>query len=199
MKYKTNKRSFWCEWISMHVKIIVRVKANCVLACSIICVFICVDDVFYVFSCHVAGLCVPMCRNPCLCFMHDIRVWWQSSACCLVTAFVIWEQTKEAHSTVGVCYLANTLLKPSNLHLEWMPYCQWGSIPLGQSPFTASLPPTLQNTESKTIVSRDGEASVTLIWGYGKSPYQNDKYYFARWIKETKSQRVESGEIELFL
>lgn len=55
-------------------------------------------------------------------------------ASCVVTAFVIWDQTEGARSTVGVCYLTITLLKPSHLHLEWMPYCQWGSIPLGQSP-----------------------------------------------------------------
>lgn len=49
---------------------------------------------------------------------------------------------------------------------------------------------------SERIVGRDGEASDTLIWHYGKSPYQNDKYYCAGRIKNIKSQHVEAGKIE---
>lgn len=87
--------------------------------------------------------------------------------------------------TLSFTFRVNAILSV-RLHSTWT------------KPLTASLPPTLQNTESKRIVGRDGEASDTLIWRYGKSPYQNDKYYFARWIEKTKSQRVETGKIELF-
>lgn len=70
-----------------------------------------------------------------VCFINDTVVWWQSTGLLLGKSIChLWNQTKGACSTVGVCYLTSTLLKPSHLHLEWMPYCWWGSIPLGQNP-----------------------------------------------------------------
>lgn len=70
-----------------------------------------------------------------MCFVYDTGVWWQSALLPFGNSIChFWVVTKVARSTVAVRYLTTTLLNPSHLHLEWMPYCQCGSILLGQIP-----------------------------------------------------------------
>lgn len=86
--------------------------------------------------CGVApALVLPPVHNVCV--MHDTRVWWQWATLLFCNSSChLWVVVKGLCS--AVCYLTSTLLKPSHLHLEWMPYCQQGSVPCRQIPRSLS-------------------------------------------------------------
>lgn len=94
-----------------------------------------------VYSSNVAlvGWCRVASSAHNLCVMYDTGVWWQSAALLFChSSCHLWAVMKGLRSAVGVCYLTGALLKPSHLHLEWMPYCQQGSVPLRQIPHSLS-------------------------------------------------------------
>ena len=96
------------------------------------------DEYFIVCLYVLMYPCTHKRASPsyCVCFMYDIRVRWQSTGLLRGNNIChLWAQTKGERSTVGVCYLTTTLLKPSHLHLEWMPYCQWAPRSLSASYF----------------------------------------------------------------
>lgn len=71
--------------------------------------------------------------------MRDTGVWWQSATVLFCNSSChLWVVMKGLCSAIGVCYLTSALLKPSHLHLEWMPYCQQWSVPRRQIPHSLS-------------------------------------------------------------
>lgn len=84
--------------------------------------------------------------------------------------------TKGACTTVDICYLTNTPLKPAHLHLEWTPCCQWSSIPLAQGP-SHPLHILLCRTQRANNSCREGE-------GGGCIRYTNLVLWMAKSVPE---------------
>lgn len=86
----------------------------------------------------LAGMCnVASALVHNVCVMHGTRVWWQLATLLFCNTSCHLRAVVKGLCS-AVCYLTSTLLKTSHLHLEWMPYCQQGSVPCRQIPRSLS-------------------------------------------------------------